>query len=71
MKRFYDLFENIISLDNLFSAWDEFKKEKMGKPDVQNFYYQMEENVFGLHYDLKNKTYKHSPYSSFYISDPK
>ena len=29
------------------------------------------DNIFSLHNDLKNKTYKHGPYETFNISDPK
>ena len=29
------------------------------------------DNIFALHWDLKNKTYKHGPYHAFNISDPK
>ena len=31
----------------------------------------MEDNLFGLHYELKNRIYRHSNYTSFYITDPK
>lgn len=31
----------------------------------------MEDNLFKLHHELKNKTYRHSKYTSFYITDPK
>jgi retron-type reverse transcriptase len=31
----------------------------------------LEENIFQLHRDLKNKTYRHGPYKGFYIRDPK
>lgn len=31
----------------------------------------LEQNIFALQRDLRNKTYKHGPYASFYICDPK
>ncbi len=31
----------------------------------------MEENIFGLYWELKNRTYKHGRYTDFYITDPK
>ncbi|MCX6795928.1 MAG: reverse transcriptase/maturase family protein, partial [Candidatus Falkowbacteria bacterium] len=65
------IFENIISLENLFIAWKEFKRGKTKKPDVQKFEMFLEDNLFSLHQELKQKTYKHSNYTSFYISDPK
>lgn len=35
------------------------------------FEQSVEQNIFQLHRDLKNRTYKHGPYTGFYISDPK
>jgi len=52
-------------------AWKEFKKGKMGKADVQNFNLFLEDNIFELHHQLINKTYRHSNYTSFYVKDPK
>ena len=40
------VFEKIISLDNLFSAWKEFRKGKTGKLDIQEFEFNLEENIF-------------------------
>lgn len=35
------------------------------------FEQNIEDNLFSLHDELKNKTYRHSEYSAFYITDPK
>lgn len=64
-------YEEIISLENLFLAWNKFKKGKKNKLDVQRFNLFLEDNVFKLYYQLINKTYRHSNYVSFYINDPK
>jgi retron-type reverse transcriptase len=71
MRIYKNIFDKIISLDNLFLAWDKFKSDKQKKRDVQRFEWQLEENIFQLHRDLKYKKYKHGAYSSFYIHDPK
>lgn len=71
MKIYKDIFDKIVSPENLFLAWDKFKSDKRKKRDVQQFEWKLEENIFKLHKDLKNKTYKHEAYSSFYIHDPK
>lgn len=71
MKTYSGLFDIIVSPENLFSAWDVFRKGKRNKPDVQRFEWHLEENVFNLSRDLQNKTYKHGPYTGFYITDPK
>jgi len=71
MKIHKDIFNKIVSAENLFSAWDKFKPDKQKKQDVQQFEWRLEENIFRLHRELKNKTYKHGAYVSFYIHDPK
>jgi RNA-directed DNA polymerase len=71
MKVHNDIFKRIISLENLFSAWDEFRKDKQKKRDVLWFEWRLEENIFRLHRELNNKQYCHGPYTSFYITDPK
>ena len=59
------------SPEHLFEAWDQFKQGKRTKPDVMEFEKDLESNIFQLHHDLRDKTYKHGPYVAFYISDPK
>lgn len=71
MKIFHNLCPSIISLENLFESWHEFAKGKRGKLDVQIFERNLENNLFQLHEELKNKTYRHGNYTSFYITDPK
>ena len=65
------IFEKIISLENLFLAWREFKKGKTSKADVQQFEFSLEDNLFQLHQELKTKTYQHSHYTAFNVCDPK
>jgi len=43
----------------------------MGKRDVQEFEFNLEENIFQIHEELKSKKYKHGSYKSFYVRDPK
>jgi len=58
-------------LPNLFSAWQEFKRGKRSKIDVASFEINLEDNLFQLHQELKNNTYSHFNYTSFFIQDPK
>jgi len=64
-------YEDIISVENLLQAWQEFLKRKRNKPDVQEFQFRLMDNIFDLHYSLKNKTYQHGGYTTqctgFYI----
>jgi len=71
MKIYRHVFEKIISLESLFSAWNGFRKDKKNKKDILIFEWQLEQNIFQLHQDLKNQTYRHGPYTSFHITDPK
>lgn len=64
-------YDNLISIENLFQAWEEFKKGKRKKLDVQIFERELEDNLFILHEKLKNKKYKHGYYEDFYVNDPK
>jgi len=43
----------------------------MKKADVLNFESGLEDNIFELHLELKNKTYQHSDYTAFNVCDPK
>lgn len=67
----HKVFDEIISLENLFSAWEEFKKGKEAKPDIQKFAINLEDNIFELRRRLAAGTYRHSNYTAFYICDPK
>jgi RNA-directed DNA polymerase len=71
MKIYKELFSKIISLENLFMAWDEFKQDKNNKADVREFEWNLENNIFNLHRELAAKTYRHGHYTSFFIVDPK
>jgi len=71
MRKIASHYFNLISIENLFQAWQEFKKGKRAKIDVQLFERHLEDNLFDLHYKLANKTYKHGWYLEFFVHDPK
>lgn len=64
-------YQDIISLKNLFFAWEEFIKGKRKRKDVIEFSQRLSENIFNLHSDLFNRQYTHGIYRAFKISDPK
>ena len=64
-------FKDIVSVDNLLSAWQEFSKGKRKRKDVQEFQLRLMDNIFSLYNELAGFTYKHSSYHAFNISDPK
>jgi RNA-directed DNA polymerase len=62
---------DIISLDNLLLAWQEFVVGKRDKKDVVEFSLNFADNILQLHDQLVNLDYQHGGYHGFYISDPK
>lgn len=64
-------YQELISVENLFQAWEEFRKGKRKRKDVQVFERHLEDNLLDLARLLKVKAYKHGDYHSFYVQDPK
>lgn len=64
-------YQEIISLENLLVAWEEFAKEKKKRADVRIFARALLHNVLSLHQDLTNFSYRHSRYEAFKVNDPK
>ena len=64
-------FEDIVSVNNLLEAWQEFLNGKKQKKDVQEFQFSLMDNILSLHRDLINRKYKHGGYQCFKINDPK
>lgn len=52
-------------------AWREFCRGKRKRLDVQQFEFNLEDNLFQLQQELNNKIYQHFHYTPFYIQDPK
>lgn len=71
MKIYSNLFQQIISPENLFLSWEEFVKDKRKKKDVLEFEWNLEERILEFHRDLKYHTYKHDVYTGFIVTDPK
>jgi retron-type reverse transcriptase len=65
------MYDDIISPENLLEAWREFVRGKRHRKDVQEFELHLTDNIFSLHRQLTMKTYRHSNYEAFTISDPK
>jgi RNA-directed DNA polymerase len=64
-------FEEIFSIENLFRAWEEFKKGKKHKKDVADFSLRLVANLVALRKELLAGQYKHGGYTHFKINDPK
>lgn len=67
----HDVYNNIISVENLLSAWQEFLRGKRKRNNVATFSLELSKNIYSLNQDLLYKKYEHGSYSAFNISDPK
>src|SRR3989344_9245504 len=64
-------FYDVISIENLLMAWQEFRKGKRSKPDIAKFEINLESNLFELYYLLFSKKWEPDPYKIFFKNDPK
>lgn len=71
MKIARHLFESMVSVENLFFCWDQFKRGKKKRKDIQQFEVYLEDFIFELHEELIAGRYQHNPYKKFYVFDPK
>ena len=71
MKTCNNLYEKIISFENLILAWKKARKGKTKKVYVIKFEEELFCNLMALHYELKYKTYKPRELETFILRDPK
>lgn len=71
MKVLVNLYNQIIDPENLFSAWEGFRRGKGQREGFFTFEKNVESEIFRLHRELKSGRYRHGPYTGFFISDPK
>ena len=71
MKREKNLYPEIISFDNLFSAARKAQKGKRFKNDTAKFNLNLEKELFSIQNELKGKTYHPGKYREFKIYEPK
>jgi hypothetical protein len=61
MKVPNSLFEEMTALNHLFQSWDQFRRGKRKRKDIQCFERHLEDNIFQLHHDLATLQYQHDP----------
>ena len=71
MKRINNLFEKVVTKDNLMLAYQKARKGKSGQYGVKIFERNVESNIDTLYNELILGIYKTSEYSVFKIYDPK
>ncbi|MCP4427911.1 MAG: hypothetical protein GY803_25790 [Chloroflexi bacterium] len=65
------MYEQIASWDNLLLAYQRAAQRKRGQANVAAFELRLEDNLWQLHAELQNKTYRPGRYVSFVIHEPK
>ena len=71
MKVWHNLYRNLITKENIFRGYKEFKVGKKRKKDVLAFEADLKNNFNNLHNALLYRTYQPGGYSQFYVKDPK
>ncbi len=71
MKRIGDLWQQIISFDNLLIAAKKAQRCRRFKPDILQFNYHLETEILKLQRELTVQTYLTGEYKTFKIIDPK
>lgn len=71
MKTYKNIYEQIISFENLILAWMNARRGKTKKPYVIEFEKELFYNLMALHYELLYQTYKPKPLKTFILRDPK
>jgi RNA-directed DNA polymerase len=71
MKRYGNLWPDIIDFENLLQASHQAQRGKRYRPNVLAFNYNLEEELLQLQHELKDKTYQPGKYRTFSIYDPK
>lgn len=71
MKRYGNLWPDIIAFENLLLAARKAQRGKRYQPNVLQFNYHLETELLALHTELTTKTYAPGPYYTFDIYEPK
>ena len=71
MKRYGNLWPQVIDFSNLLAASRQAQKGKRFRDNVLAFNYNLEKELNALHTELKTKTYRPGKYYTFTIVEPK
>jgi hypothetical protein len=71
MKRYGNLFEKIVEIDNIYDAYLKARKGKSWQRTVKRVEKNLDERLETIQGLLVNKTYKVSPYKTMVIHEPK
>ena len=71
MKRYSNLWPDIIAFENLLQAARQAQKGKRYRPNVLDFNYHLDRELLRLQRELSDKSYRPGKYRTFSIFDPK
>ncbi len=71
MKRIGNLWERLISFENLYAAYRKAIRGKRQRRDVARFIVHAEDELLRLHEELRDQTYQPGAYRTFYIYEEK
>jgi retron-type reverse transcriptase len=71
VKRVGNLFESLVSFENLYMAWKKARQGTGWTHETRQFFYQLEPALLGLQAQLINQTYTPGRFRYFHIRDPK
>ena len=71
MKRYGNLYPQIVNLDNLYLSARKAQKGKRFRPNVLEFNYKLENELLRIQKELKDKTYQPGKYRTFHLRDIK
>lgn len=71
MKRKNDLYENMISYNNILSVYKKIKNSTKNKKEVYNYELNLNQNLLDTLFSLSKSTYVFSKYNIFLVREPK
>ena len=71
MKRYGNLWQKIITFDNLYLSAKKAQKGKRYRDNVLDFNYNLATELFKIQQQLRDKTYQPGQYRTFHLRDPK
>ena len=71
MHRIGRVWEQVVSLDNLYAAYGKARKGKRRRPDVAEFSLNLEQNLSVLQQELVTGTYSPGAYRQFTVYERK
>ena len=71
MKRYGNLWKDMICFEALLQAAQQARRGKRHRPVVSSFEFHLERELCRLHHELSHKTWRPGPYRSFFIHEPK